>query len=68
MYPRRLAALTLTLTAIATAAAPAVAATPAKWSTSKCSSYAKKYTKSTKTQKTAANKTLKSHKCKVTVK
>lgn len=41
---------------------PALAKT-SKWSKSQCTAYAKKYTKSSKSQKSAANKTLKSHGC-----
>jgi hypothetical protein len=48
-------------------AAPSLAMT-STWSKSHCSSYAKKYTHSSKSRKAAANKTLKSHGCKVKVK
>ena len=68
MLVRRIAALSLTVAAIGTTAAPAMAASTPHWASSKCSSYAKKYTHSKKSLKNGANKTLKSHGCKVKVK
>jgi hypothetical protein len=68
MPAQRLAALGLTLAALATTAAPVMAASTPHWTSSKCSSYAAKYKKSAKSKKAAANKSLKAHGCKVTVK
>jgi len=68
MHARRFAALGLTLAAIGTTAAPVMAASSSHWTGSKCSSYSGKYKKSSKSQKSAANKTLKTHGCKITVK
>ena len=68
MHARRFAALTLSLAAIGTTAAPAVATTSPHWTKSRCSSYAKKYKKASKSKKSAANKSLKLHGCKITVK
>jgi len=67
MHSKRLSALALTLAAVGTAAAPAMASS-SHWSSAKCGSYAGKYHHSSKSQKSAANKTLKGHGCKVTVK
>jgi len=64
------AAAVLTLTAVtgfAGVAAPALASST-HWSKSQCTSYAKKYHSASKSHKTAANKTLKGHKCTVVVK
>jgi len=68
MLTKRLAAISLVAAAVGTTAAPAMAATSSHWSHSKCVSYANKYRHSTKSQKSAANKSLKMHGCKVTVK
>ena len=63
---KRIAVLT-SLTAAAMGGTPALAAS-SHWSSSECSTYAKKYAHSSKSKKAAANKTLKAHGCKVTVK
>lgn len=68
MHVRRFAALGLTLAAIGSTAAPVMAASTPHWNSSKCSSYSGKYKKSSKSRKSAANKTLKSHGCKIKVK
>jgi hypothetical protein len=68
MPAKRFAALGLSFAALATTAAPVMAASTPHWSASKCSSYAAKYKKSAKSRKAAANKSLKAHGCKVTVK
>jgi hypothetical protein len=49
--------------AVGGASAPAFATTSGKWSKSQCTAYAKKYTKSSKSGQSSADKTLKSHKC-----
>jgi hypothetical protein len=48
--------------AVGGASAPAFAAS-SKWTKAACTAYAKKYTKSSKSAKTAADKTLQAHKC-----
>lgn len=68
MHARRLAAMLLTVAAVGTTTVPAMAASSSHWSTSKCTSYAKKYKHSSTSQKSKANKSLKGHGCKVTVK
>ena len=43
---------------------PALASSSSShWSSAKCTAYAKKYASATKTQKSAANRTLKAHSC-----
>lgn len=58
----RIAVLAVT-GAVAAAGSSAPALGASKWSHSKCVSYAKKYSHSSKSRKSAANKTLKGHGC-----
>ena len=65
------AAMIATVT-VAGATAPALATSKSKWTKAQCTSYKtsfeKKHPKATKAQKTAANKTLKSWGCTITIK
>ena len=68
MLTKRFAAISLAVAAVGTTAAPAMASSGSHWSHSKCVSYANKYRHSSKSQKSTADKSLKLHACKVTVK
>ena len=67
MHSKRLSAFTLAIATVCATAAPAMASS-SHWSAAKCGSYAGKYHHPSKSQRSGANKTLKSHGCKVTVK